>query len=94
MYSACLVLQSAAQFLCELTVIPLDLILGDDDLARVDIIGVGNGMVQDADGSDHLTVFSGAIHSIAGVADKLFALGKLLREKAAKVHVSRKLFNS
>lgn len=78
MHSVCLVLQSAAQFLSELTVLPVDLILGDDDLAWVDIIGVGNGMVQDADGSDHLTDFGGAIHSIAGVADELFALGKLL----------------
>lgn len=61
--------QSSALFLCALTMLPVDLILGYDDLARVNTIGVGDGMTQDADGSDHLTHFGGTIHSIAGVAD-------------------------
>lgn len=61
--------QQSALFLCALTMLPVDLILGNDDLARVNAIGVADGMTQDADGSDHLTHFGGAIHSVAGVAD-------------------------
>lgn len=61
--------QSPALFLCALTMLPVDLILGDDDLARVNTTSVGDGMTQDANGSDHLTHFGGAIHSVAGVAD-------------------------
>lgn len=44
---------------CLLTVFPVDLILGDDDLARVDVSGVGDGVTQDADDSDHLAHFFG-----------------------------------
>lgn len=55
------------------TVFPVDLILGDDDLARVDVAGVGDGMTQDANDSDHLTHFLDMIHDIARVADQLFA---------------------
>lgn len=49
--------------------LPVDLILRDDDLARVNITSVRDGVIQEADGSDHLTHFGGAIHSVAGVAD-------------------------
>lgn len=56
-----------------LTVLPVDLILGEDDLAGVDVAGVTNGMAHDADDSDHLTHFGDAIHSVAGVADQLLA---------------------
>lgn len=64
--------------------LPVDLILGDDDLARVDVAGVGNWVTQDADDSDHLTHFVGAIHDIAGIADQLLAPGDLL-------HVNRSM---
>lgn len=57
--------------------LPVDLILGDDDLTRVDVAGVVDGVTQDADDSDHLTRFSGAIHGVAGVADQLLAPGDL-----------------
>lgn len=57
--------------------LPVDLILRDDNLAGVDVAGVGNGMVQDADGPDHLAHLGRALQSVAGVADQLFALGKL-----------------
>lgn len=57
--------------------LPVDLILGDDDLAGVDVAGVGNRVTQNADDSDHLTDFVGAIHDIAGVADQLLAPGDL-----------------
>lgn len=60
-----------------LTMLPVDLILRDDDLAGVDVTSVGNGMIQDADGSDHLAHFFCTIHKIAGVADQLFALCNL-----------------
>lgn len=59
------------------TVLPVDLILRDDNLAGVDVVDVGDGMVQDADGPDHLAHFGGALPDVAGVADELFALGKL-----------------
>lgn len=60
-----------------LTMLPVDLILGDDDLARIDVAGVGDRVTQDADDSDHLTNFVGAFHDIAGVADQLLAPGDL-----------------
>lgn len=53
--------------------LPVDLILGDDDLAWVYIASVGYGMTQDADGSDHLTHFVDTIHNVAGVTDQLLA---------------------
>ena len=57
--------------------LPVDLILGDNDLAGVDVASVANGVTQDADDSDHLTHFGGAIHSITGVTDQLLAPGDL-----------------
>lgn len=71
------IVKSSACFLCALTVLPVDLILGDDDLTRVDIACVADGVTQDADDSDHLTHFFGVIHSVAGVADQLLAPGDL-----------------
>lgn len=61
-----------------LTVLPVDLILGDDDLAGVDIVGVADGVVQDADDPDHLAHFAGAVYDVAGVADQLLAPGDLV----------------
>lgn len=57
--------------------LPVELTLRDDNLARVGTGSVGDGMVQDTDGPDHLADFGGALESVAGVADELFALGKL-----------------
>lgn len=53
--------------------LPVDLILRDDDLARVVVGGAGNGVTQDADGSDHLTHFGDMIFYVAGVTDQLLA---------------------
>ncbi|KAF3859624.1 hypothetical protein F7725_022023, partial [Dissostichus mawsoni] len=61
--------KTCSHFLCALTMLPADLALGDDDLAGVD--------VTNADGSDHLTHFGGAVHSVARVADQLLAPGDL-----------------
>lgn len=60
--------------------LPVDLVLGDDDLAGVDIVGVADGVVQDADDSDHLAHFAGAVHDVAGVADQLLAPGDLVED--------------
>lgn len=56
-----------------LTMLPVDLILGNDDLAGVDITRVGNRVVHDANDPDHLTHFPHTIHYIAGVTDQLLA---------------------
>lgn len=69
----CFNLSKSFLFTFELTVLPVNLILWDDDLARVDVTGVGDGMTQDADDSDHLANFLHTIHDVAGVADQLFA---------------------
>lgn len=63
--------------------LPVDLILWDDDLTRVDVPGVGDGVTQDADDSDHLSDFFHMIHDVTGVTDQLFAfcyLGKTAEE--------------
>lgn len=57
--------------------LPVELALWDDNLARVGVGSVGDGMVHDTDDPDHLADFGGALQSVAGVADELFALGKL-----------------
>lgn len=58
---------------CLLTMLPVDLILRDDDLTGVDVPSVGDGMIHDADGSDHLAHFFSTFHKITRVADQLFA---------------------
>lgn len=56
---------------------PVNLLLGDDDLARANVAGVGDRVIQDTDDSDHLAHFGDMFHCVAGVADQLFASGKL-----------------
>lgn len=63
----------------ELTMLPVDLVLRDDDLAGVGVIGVGDGVAQDADHSDHLTHFGDPLGNVAGVTDELLASGDLSR---------------
>lgn len=74
--------------------LPLDLILGDDDLARVDVTSVGYWMTQDADDTDHLANFGGAIHGVAGVADQLLAPGDLRWGEQPKGQGSLERFDS
>lgn len=74
--------------------LPVDLILGDDDLARVDVANAADGVIQDADDSDHLTHFGDAIHSVAGVADQLLAPGDLWWANTDKGQRSRDRFHS
>ena len=75
-------------FLCELTALPVDLVLGDDDLAGVDIVGVLDGVTHDTDGPDHLAHLVGAVHHVAGVTDQLLAARNLWRgEKGERVRV-------
>lgn len=69
--------QTALCFPRNLTVLPLDLILGDDDLAGVGVAGVGDGVAQDADHADHLAHFLDPVGNVAGVTDELLASGNL-----------------
>lgn len=57
--------------------LPVDLILRDDDLAGVGVTGVGDWMTQNADHSNHLTHFGDTVRNVAGVTDELFAPGNL-----------------
>lgn len=57
--------------------LPVNLILRNNDLAGVDAAGVGDGMAQDADHANHLTHFGDKIGNIAGITDELFASGSL-----------------
>lgn len=68
--------------------LPFDLILWDDDLAGLVITSVGDGVVQDADDSDHLTHIFDAVGNVAGVADKLLAPGNLKRYEQPKIRGS------
>lgn len=45
-----------------LTVLPVDLVLGDNDLAGVGVAGVLDGVAHDADDPDHLTDLGAAVH--------------------------------
>jgi len=62
-------------------VLPVDLYLGDDDLAGVDVAGVLDGVVHDADDADHLAHLLGAVKDVARVADQLLAARNLERER-------------
>ena len=64
--------------------LPVDLTLGDDDLAGVAVLRVADGVIQDADHSDHLSHFFGKVLNVAGVADQLLALGHLCRGEQSK----------
>lgn len=61
--------------------LPVDLVLGDDDLARVDVGRVADGVIQDADGPDHLAHFYSPTHKVAGIANQLLAPGHLRETK-------------
>lgn len=59
----------------------VDLILGDDDLTGIGIVGVLDGMTQDTDHPDHLASFPHAISDVAGVTDELLAACNLPRNQ-------------
>ncbi len=61
----------------KLTVLPVDLVLRDDDLAGIAIAGVLDGVAHDADDPDHLTHLVDSVHDIAGVANQLLAASDL-----------------
>lgn len=65
-----------------LTGVSAELLLGEDDLAGGGVVGVGDGVVEDADGSDDLAVLpdlvgDAAALDVAGVADDQGRLGLL-----------------
>lgn len=59
------------------TWVAVNLILRNDDLAGVGVIGVLNGVAQDADHTDHLTRLANAVRDVAGVADELLTASHL-----------------
>lgn len=63
-----------------LTGVAVNLILRDDDLAGVGVIGVFDGVAEDADHTDHLTRLPHAVRDVAGVADELLTTSHLKPE--------------
>lgn len=59
------------------TMLPVDLVLGDDDLAGVGIAGILNGVVHDADDTDHLTHLAHFVHNVAWVTNQLLTASDL-----------------
>lgn len=59
------------------TWVAVNLILRNDDLAGVGVIGVLNGVAQDADHTDHLTRLANAVRYVAGVTDELLTASHL-----------------
>ena len=62
------------------TVLPLELFLGDDDLHRRNVFGLGDRVVQNADAPDDLlleldSVLEAAFDGVGGVADDHGAVG-------------------
>ena len=47
---------------------PADLFLRNDDLAGLGVVGVGNGVVEQADRADHLADLLRFVCSVRGVA--------------------------
>lgn len=62
-----------------LTRVAVDLILRNDDLARVGVIGVFDGVAEDADHADHLARLADAVGDVAGVTDELLTTSHLQR---------------
>ena len=63
--------------LCVLTVLPVDLVLGDDDLAGVGVVGVFDWVAEDAYHTDHLARLAHAVLDVAGVTDELLTTSHL-----------------
>lgn len=57
--------------------LPVDLVLRDDELTGVGIRGALDGVTQDADDSDHLAHNLGTIRDVAGVTNQLLTAGNL-----------------
>ncbi len=68
-----------------LTWVAVNLILRNDDLAGVGVIGVFDGVAEDADHTDHLTSLADAVRDVAGVADELLATSHLKQERDSNV---------
>lgn len=63
----------------KLTRLPVDLVLGNDDLAGVGIVGVLDGVAEDADYSEHLAHFFYSVLDVAGITDELLTASNLSR---------------
>lgn len=64
----------------------VDLVLGDDDLDRVDVLGVGDGVVEDADDADDLSGRLDLVGKVRGVTDDEAGLGNLLTRAHSSKH--------
>ena len=51
------------------TVLAANLVLGNDDLARVGVVGAGNGVLEDADGPEHVADDLDLVGEVRGVAE-------------------------
>lgn len=60
-----------------LTWVAVNLILRNDDLTGVGVIGVLDGVAEDADHTDHLTRLADAVRDVAGVTDELLTTSHL-----------------
>lgn len=79
----------------QLTIPSVDLILWNNDLSAVGVIGTRNGVLQDADGADDLALLQNAdlatisrslaSTEIAGIANNLFGFNGLL----ARLHAHK-----
>lgn len=68
-------------FPVKLTVLPVDLILRDDDLAGIGIAGVLDRVAHDADNSNDLTNLLGLVLDVAWVANQLLTARNLTIKK-------------
>lgn len=64
------------------TVLAADLRLGDDQLQRVGVVGVGNGVVQDTDGLQQVASDADLVGEVGGVREDLLRLGLELHARA------------
>lgn len=76
-----------------LTWVAVNLILRNDDLAGVGIIGVFDGVTEDADHTDHLTCFADAVGNVAGVADELLTASHLRGAQDQRVRQVQQTIN-
>lgn len=60
-----------------LTRVAVHLVLRDDDLAGIGVVGVLDRMAEDADDADHLTCFTHSVLNVARVTDQLLTASNL-----------------
>lgn len=66
--------------------------LGDDDLARVGVLSVFDGMVQQTGDPDHLTHFLYPVGDVAGIAQELLTPEKLQNQPRKQIRDRKRYF--